>query len=271
MPGFLRISWNQLNWLNRKSPVYSRIWNFCINEYVMWEVASSLSHDFPYRCSLRRNLFQEFLKLPCQTIIPRSSCFSPSGNDFHYLYHRSSQKGVGSVMVKVWGVFFLMMFFLLDNSTSTFSDELCDSDTIATWTFMVAHRGLIGSLKPWFSVRLLKFSWVKLAFRTQPFILWDAVTLANGSSFRFYIQFCWEENPRSMKQWEVEHFWVDICGWFPDFRSSPLKALRPHEVSNGGFALGAACAIATKEAAAKHQLSVLAEDTGKRVIAKSDC
>lgn len=164
-----------------------------------------------------------------------------------------------------------MMFFLLDNSTSTFSDELCDSDTIATWTFMVAHRGLIGSLKPWFSVRLLKFSWVKLAFRTQPFILWDAVTLANGSSFRFYIQFCWEENPRSMKQWEVEHFWVDICGWFPDFRSSPLKALRPHEVSNGGFALGAACAIATKEAAAKHQLSVLAEDTGKRVIAKSDC
>eukprot|EP00434_Breviolum_minutum_P004022 symbB.v1.2.003540.t2/scaffold196.1/size274459/12 len=34
------------------------------------------------------------------------------------------------------------------------------------------------------------------------------------------------------------------------------------KVSNGGFALGAACAIATKEAAVKHQLSVLAEDIG---------
>lgn len=109
------------------------------------------------------------------------------------------------------------VFFLLYDSTSGFSDELCESDRIATWTFMVAHRGLIGSLKPWFSIRLLKFSWVKLAFRFQPFILWDAVTLANGSSFRFYIQFCWEENPRNIKQWEVEHFWVDICGWYSDF------------------------------------------------------
>ncbi|CAK9064657.1 unnamed protein product [Durusdinium trenchii] len=34
------------------------------------------------------------------------------------------------------------------------------------------------------------------------------------------------------------------------------------KVSQGGFALGAACAIATKEAATKHELSVLAEDIG---------
>lgn len=131
---------------------------------------------------------------------------------------------------KVWGRWWWKfgVFFLLDNSTSSFSDELCDSDTTAIWTFMVgilSHLGPHRFLKSWFSVRLLKFSWVKLAFRTQPVILWDAVTFANGSSFRFYIQFCWEENPRSMKQWEVEHFWVDICGWFPDFRSSPLNAL----------------------------------------------
>ncbi len=46
---------------------------------------------------------------------------------------------------------------------------------------------------------------------------------------------------------------------FPRFQI--IKSALADEVSNGGFALGAACAIATKEAAVKHQLSVLAEDT----------
>ena len=38
------------------------------------------------------------------------------------------------------------------------------------------------------------------------------------------------------------------------------KRVTACEVSQGGFALGAACAIATREAAAKHDLSVLAEE-----------
>ncbi len=161
--------------------------------------------DFPYHCSLCRKLYC----INSWSLMKFRFHFNQSFQGPHALAPLEMISTISTTEAarKVWGLwwwdfvfcvclfffpaFFRFFFggvvFLLDNSTSSsFTDELCDSyffwiSAIAIWIFVWGTSSAIG----W--TPQIQLGEVGL-LRFQPY----AVTLANGSSFRRFLQVCHE-------------------------------------------------------------------------------